>query len=134
MNETVPGGPQLEFSMLGLGDIVVPGLFLACVLRFDLMACEVPGGRLTSFPHFLWCMVAYVGALMTTVAAMLLFEAAQPALLYIVPMCLGSTLITAAAKGELGALLAFEVPSTGSDEEDGGDGEEKEKEEKKKDK
>ena len=118
MNETAKGGPRLEFSMLGLGDIVVPGLFIACILRFDLMACEIPGGRLNSFPHFLWCIVAYVGALVGTVAAMLFFEAAQPALLYIVPMCLGSTLITAAAKGELGALLAFEVPSVGSDDDE----------------
>ena len=125
MNETSPGSPRLEFSMLGLGDIVVPGLFLACILRFDLMACEVPGGRLNSVPHFLCCVFAYVCALVGTVGAMLFFEAAQPALLYIVPLCLASTLVTTAAKGELGALLAFELPSTEESEAEGGEKETK---------
>ena len=36
------------------------------------------------------------------------FQSGQPALLYLVPACLGASLLTALLRGELGALLAFE--------------------------
>ena len=38
---------------------------------------------------------------------MIHFKAAQPALLYLVPACLGSSLTTALVRGEMKALFAY---------------------------
>ena len=35
------------------------------------------------------------------------FDAAQPALLYLVPACIGAALLTAAARGEVSLLLTY---------------------------
>lgn len=103
------GAAKMEFSLLGLGDIVIPGIFVAMMLRFDAAR------KLRSLPYFRANMAAYVLALVTTVAVMHVFEAAQPALLYLVPGCLGAAFATAAARGELGALWRF------SEEEEAGE-------------
>mgnify|MGYP003687053219 CR=1 FL=1 len=90
-----------EFSLLGLGDIVIPGIFVAMMLRFDARR------GLRALPYFKSGMVAYVLALLTTVGVMHFFEAAQPALLYLVPGCLGAAFATAAVRGELAPLWRF---------------------------
>ena len=54
-------------------------------------------------------MVAYFLSLVCTLAAMLIWEAAQPALLYIVPFLIITSGIMAWAKGDLNQLLEFEV-------------------------
>ena len=48
------------------------------------------------------------------------FDAAQPALLYLVPSCLGAALAVALARGELRDLLAYdeEEAEEGADEAD----------------
>ncbi len=38
---------------------------------------------------------------------MIHFKAAQPALLYLVPACLGSSLLTALVRGEMKSLFAY---------------------------
>ncbi len=38
---------------------------------------------------------------------MIKFEAAQPALLYLVPACLGSSFLTAVIRGEVKEMLAY---------------------------
>ena len=48
--------------------------------------------------------------LLTTVLVMHVFKAAQPALLYLVPACLGTPLLVAVTKGELVDLLKY-VPT-----------------------
>ncbi len=53
-------------------------------------------------------MVAYVLGLVVTVGVMEHFKAAQPALLYLVPACLGATAATAWFRKELPELLAFD--------------------------
>ena len=45
------------------------------------------------------------------------FAAARPALLYLVPACLGSALGTAAVRGELSDLFAFTDPEEPAAEE-----------------
>mmetsp|Transcript_20197 Transcript_20197/g.52099 ORF Transcript_20197/g.52099 Transcript_20197/m.52099 type:complete len:604 (+) Transcript_20197:3-1814(+) len=92
---------KVEFSLLGLGDIVIPGIFVALMLRFDMKQ------RLHALPYFRANLCAYVGALVATISVMHFFEAAQPALLYLVPGCLGAAGLVAAQRGELGALWAF---------------------------
>ena len=42
-----------------------------------------------------------------TVGVMHFFDSAQPALLYLVPACIGASLMTAAYRGEVSQLLNF---------------------------
>ncbi|CAN0184755.1 unnamed protein product, partial [Discosporangium mesarthrocarpum] len=60
-------------------------------------------------PFFHAVLVAYMLGLGATVFVMTYFKAAQPALFYLVPACLGATLLTALwRKGEeMRALLAY---------------------------
>lgn len=73
------------FTMLGLGDIVVPGMFVALALRYDHHRASFPNKTVTSFrkPYFYAALTAYVLGLVTTMTVMHVFKAAQPALLYL---------------------------------------------------
>ena len=102
-----------RMSMLGLGDIAIPGFFIAMMLHFDLAlecaaradpALRVPRRRV----YYRVALAAYVLALVCTFVAMHAFHHAQPALLYIVPWLLGATLATALCRHELPRLWAFE--------------------------
>lgn len=91
-----------KFSMLGLGDIVIPGIFVALVLRYDVAH---NGGR----PRlFYWAFAGYVAGLGATIVVMNVFEAAQPALLYIVPAVLAATFAPAALAGEAHRLMYWQ--------------------------
>lgn len=117
------GCGKLLHSMLGLGDIVVPGIFIAFLAKWD--AVKMGEGKLSSFVYLNSAMVAYVLSLITTVSIMLFFNAAQPALLYIVPYVLIASLVVALARGEFMDLWSFVI------EEDEAPEEEKKSEEKK---
>ncbi|BHF77543.1 Minor histocompatibility antigen H13 [Sparganum proliferum] len=91
-----------ELSMLGLGDIVIPGIFLALLLRFD---CRL--NRNGNRTYFWTSFFAYIVGLVATFAAMYIFKHAQPALLYLVPTCLGFPLTLALIKGDLGAMMTY---------------------------
>lgn len=111
-------GEAVQFSMLGLGDIVVPGFLIALLLRFDAERAKTKPshgahGRFPK-PYFHAIMVAYVGGLLTTVIVMERFKAAQPALLYLVPACLGAALCTALVRGELKLLFAYDEETKAS--------------------
>jgi minor histocompatibility antigen H13 len=70
--------------MLGLGDIVVPGLFISLALRYDCFRhtrAQLAGSF--SKPYFTASLVAYMAGLATTMGVMHVFRAAQPALLYL---------------------------------------------------
>ncbi len=127
----VPG----QFSLLGLGDIVIPGLFVALLLRFDAVQHSLrqlnnsssnknPISSSTttttptsstaidqyhSFPkpHFHTNIFCYCCGLVVTVGVMYFFKAAQPALLYLVPMCLGGSLVCGWVRGEVGVLCGY---------------------------
>ncbi|KAJ3593215.1 hypothetical protein NHX12_005551 [Muraenolepis orangiensis] len=77
----------LQFSILGYGDIIVPGLLVAYCSRFDVW---VNSSRKV---YFFSCCIAYMLGMIVTFAVMLLSGMGQPALLYLVPF----TLITSAA-------------------------------------
>jgi len=96
----------LQFSMLGLGDIVIPGVFIALLLRFD--SKRGPSRKSFSKLYFYTCYASYFVGLLTTIAVMHVFKAAQPALLYLVPACIGSSFILSVLRGELQQLLAYE--------------------------
>lgn len=91
-----------NFAMLGLGDIVIPGIFIALLLRFDCSKGK------DSYIYFYTNYFAYLMGLVTTVVILHYFKSAQPALLYLVPACIGSALLTAVCKGEVVSLLKYE--------------------------
>ena len=91
------------FSMLGLGDIVIPGVFVALLLRRDAAAGKrgARGApRAGARPLFPAAFGGYVAGLAATIVVMVAFDAAQPALLYIVPAVLGATAAAAAVDGD----------------------------------
>merc|ERR1712146_286580 len=98
-------------SLLGLGDIVIPGIFLALLLRFDAERANIVpnNGINVKFPkpYFLTTFIAYFFGLVATIAVMYYFKAAQPALLYLVPACLISSFGVAFLKGEVKTLFNY---------------------------
>ena len=70
--------------MLGLGDIVVPGMFISLALRYDhFRHTKIQSAGPFPKPYFAASLVAYIAGLFTTVTVMHVFRAAQPALLYL---------------------------------------------------
>lgn len=113
-----------QYSILGLGDIVIPGIFVSLCLRFDflksldiskvqsLVKREEKGEdvRLMDYlvkqalgckkHYFASVLVGYLIAIVCTIVVMLVFDHGQPALLYLVPGCILTVLGTAVSKGE----------------------------------
>ncbi|XP_055374242.1 signal peptide peptidase-like 3 isoform X2 [Condylostylus longicornis] len=88
-----------HFSMLGLGDIVMPGLLLCFVLRYDAYkksqgitseagGLSPPKGMGSRLTYFHCSMLGYFLGLLTATVSSEVFKAAQPALLYLVPFTL----------------------------------------------
>jgi len=101
--------------MLGLGDIVIPGFYIALLLRMDASKQKRQTRSSTGHfakPYFYAAMVAYTLGLVTTMGVMHVFKAAQPALLYLVPFCLGSSLLVALVRNELPRLFSFTEEDT----------------------
>lgn len=97
----VNGFNATNFAMLGLGDIVIPGIFIALLLRFDNSL------KRKSRTYFYTSLIAYFLGLMLTIMVMHVFRHAQPALLYLVPACSGAPLLIALIKGDIKALFAY---------------------------
>lgn len=106
-----------SFSLLGLGDIVIPGnfflnffykkgVFIALMLRFDRYLAK-KRGTTNQRLYFHVAFVSYIASLITTVLVLHVFKHGQPALLYIVPYLIISVLLIAFVKGDLGELLAY---------------------------
>ena len=72
------------FTMLGLGDVVIPGIYVALALRYDHHR-HLKSSPQNSFtkPYFYAALGAYISGLIVTMAVMHNFNAAQPALLYL---------------------------------------------------
>ncbi|XP_066558560.1 minor histocompatibility antigen H13 isoform X1 [Amia ocellicauda] len=112
-----------NFAMLGLGDIVIPGIFIALLLRFDVSL------KKNTRTYFYTSFFAYVFGLGLTIFVMHTFKHAQPALLYLVPACIGFPVLVALIKGELTEMFRYEETSP-LPEEDSKDETETEKKEK----
>lgn len=100
-----------NFAMLGLGDIVIPGIFIALLLRFDVSLNK------NSRTYFYSSFLAYIFGLGLTIFVMHTFKHAQPALLYLVPACVGFPVIIALFKGELTEMFRYEESSEETKEE-----------------
>ncbi|KAH8083767.1 signal peptide peptidase-domain-containing protein [Cristinia sonorae] len=112
------------FTMLGLGDVVIPGMFVALALRYDYHRAS-QGFPVSTFskPYFTAALCAYLLGLGTTMSVMHFFRKAQPALLYLSPGCILSFLLTATVRGELKSAWEWsddpELSSTEKKEENG---------------
>lgn len=105
-------------GILGLGDIVIPGIFVALCLRFDDLlhkkSMKKPQHRkginiFESFPKpfFYTVIVNYLFGLGATAVAMHYMKTAQPALLYLVPFTTVSVALLAVAKGSIKEMFAY---------------------------
>ncbi|KAG5517395.1 hypothetical protein RHGRI_037967 [Rhododendron griersonianum] len=99
------------FSMLGLGDIVIPGIFVALALRFDV-------SRGKKSQYFNSAFLGYAVGVVLTIIVMNWFQAAQPALLYIVPAVIGFLAVHCIWNGDVKQLLAFDESKTATSEDD----------------
>ncbi|KAK9743015.1 hypothetical protein RND81_03G211500 [Saponaria officinalis] len=89
--------PWGGYSVIGFGDILLPGLVIAFSLRYDWL-----GNKKIRAGYFLWAVTAYgFGLLITYVALNLMDGHGQPALLYIVPFTLGTLLTLGKKRGDL---------------------------------
>ncbi|XP_796162.2 signal peptide peptidase-like 3 [Strongylocentrotus purpuratus] len=101
-----------HFSMLGLGDIVMPGLLLCFVMRYDnykrqqtdtlAPAPILPPNSLSQKVTYFHCsLIGYFVGLLTATVSSEVYKNAQPALLYLVPFTLLPLLLMAYLKGDL---------------------------------
>lgn len=121
------------YSILGLGDIVLPGVFMSLCLRFDFLknlnigkfSDLAEGERKGKYDtnsmvkyliatsngaskwYFISVIIGYLVAIFTTVVIMIIFDHGQPALLYLVPGCLLSVAVCALVRGEIKQVIEF---------------------------
>mmetsp|Transcript_28552 Transcript_28552/g.68034 ORF Transcript_28552/g.68034 Transcript_28552/m.68034 type:complete len:160 (+) Transcript_28552:1643-2122(+) len=113
-NSPFPG-----YSILGLGDIVLPGILVAFARTVDALK-----GRTLLRGYFAPLVSGYgLGLILTYLALMYRIggQSGQPALLYLVPCTLCPMVALAAYRGELRQLMANRDSKANkqSDEEDG---------------
>uniref|UniRef100_A0A3P9LM44 PA domain-containing protein n=1 Tax=Oryzias latipes TaxID=8090 RepID=A0A3P9LM44_ORYLA len=85
----------MQFSILGYGDIIVPGLLVAYCSRFDVWVGS------SKRIYFISSCLAYLLGLILTFAVMLLSGMGQPALLYLVPFTLITSAVVAGCRREM---------------------------------
>jgi minor histocompatibility antigen H13 len=100
-----------KFSMLGLGDIVIPGIFVALCLKYDIdrnIGSVGKNEHSIKTPYFNWCFGGYIFGILTTYFVMVFFEHPQPALLFLVPSCTFAVLIKSFLDGKYKDLWTYE--------------------------
>lgn len=84
--------PVPTCSLIGLGDIVLPGIFVSYCLKFSR--------KLNGNNHYYrTCLVGYVVGLLSCIVSLIVYHQAQPALLYLSPCTLIPVAIHALIKG-----------------------------------
>jgi len=99
------------YSLLGLGDIALPGLFISFLLRYDYR-CGLAGFHLRSY--FVLSVIGYIVGLALTDIALVVMESGQPALLYLVPCTLYFVCLVAWQRGHLRSMYSQDAPLPGS--------------------
>lgn len=101
-------GKSTQFTLIGLGDIVLPGLLLCFAMRLDdLKRVDWMGG------YFAVCLVGYIVGLCICEYVVGTFHWAQPAMIYLVPGTLLPFIWMAQQRGELHEV--WEGIKTGKD-------------------
>ncbi|SBS88593.1 signal peptide peptidase, putative [Plasmodium malariae] len=124
----------VHYSMLGLGDIIIPGIVISLCLRFDyyLHRNKIHKGNFKkmfndisiheSFKkyYFFTIAVLYELGLVVTYCMLFYFEHAQPALLYLVPACILAIVGCSICKKEFKIMIKYqEVTDRSASGEDG---------------
>ncbi len=125
-----------EYNMIGLGDIVIPGVYVALMLRFDIYLYKRAkndfskfGFSLKNMKYFIIIFVFYNLGIIITLSSMYFFNHAQPALLYLVPCTLISSSLLALQQKEFDLLWKFneeKVDKKDDDEDEDDDDDTKE--------
>ena len=117
--KALPVNSSEDLSLLGLGDIVIPGIFISLCLRFDFLnhfEYESPNRSFedvkksfsnASKPYFWASMIGYLVAILATILVMFIFNHGQPALLYLVPGCIGSVLLCGFMRKEVSDIWNY---------------------------
>jgi minor histocompatibility antigen H13 len=110
-----------KFSMLGLGDMIIPGAFISILFKFDV------DNYFTRHPQashhevrapFMWYNLAfYLLGIFITYIFMVVFNHAQPALLYLVPAATLGFLIPAVQRSGFKGILEILQYKVDDDEE-----------------
>ncbi|UJR30715.1 hypothetical protein I4U23_018235 [Adineta vaga] len=101
---------QGRFSLLGLGDIIMPGLVLCFVLRYESRKRTInlynndPLLLINRLTYFQCSLFGYCAGLITATISSEIFKCAQPALLFLVPFTLLPLLLIAYLKGDLNSM------------------------------
>merc|ERR1719232_2240562 len=88
----------VPYSMLGFGDILVPGLLLSYCHSFDILVgtpCKV---------YWIITNIAYTLGIIATFVSLYLMKAAQPALLFLVPFTLLPVFLVSWIRGEFSTM------------------------------
>jgi minor histocompatibility antigen H13 len=112
---------DFKTSMVGLGDLVIPGIFVSLCLKFDFDQSFAKHHVVKSFSeiklnYFNLAFVGYIYGIIETFLAMFIFEHPQPALLFLVPMCTLPVLVRAMIKGELTQFLDYDTALVAAEE------------------
>ncbi|KAL3232703.1 putative intramembrane protease [Nakaseomyces bracarensis] len=116
---------KFEFSFLGLGDMIIPGMFIAMCYKFDIWKWHLNNldreFHLLNWryigTYFITSLFAYIVAMITCMVGLNAFNVAQPALLYIVPSLLLSVMLVAYIKGDLKELWSLQYDVIEIDDE-----------------
>lgn len=99
------------FSVLGLGDVVVPGLFVRFLAQMDETL------KPTKLSYFQAGTLAYTLGLSVCFAVNEITKSGQPALLYLNPACVGFALLAATVNDQLPEVWNFEEPKVAEEEQ-----------------
>ena len=89
----------VNYSLLGFGDVILPGFHVGFCAAWDVIISFRKSIKLHSY--FVSSLIGYSAGLGFTFLAVALTGVGQPALLYLTPSCLFSTLIVAIKRKEL---------------------------------
>lgn len=105
---------SIKTSILGLGDLALPGAFISLCLRFDLFNFHkqnknVEFHHLQRFakPYFIVSLVGYLVGLIVTFKVVEIYKVGQPALLYLCPAVVFSVYALALYRGDLKQLWSY---------------------------
>ncbi|CAH9059389.1 unnamed protein product [Cuscuta epithymum] len=112
----VPGNAASDFMMLGLGDMAIPSMLLALVLCYDHRKGReswntLDGSSSKGFKYIWYALTGYSIGLITALAAGILTQSPQPALLYLVPSTLGPIIVISWMRKELAELWEGSAPN-----------------------
>ena len=97
--------PRNRCSLLGLGDIVIPGLFIGFCIRFGRYLAKTKNIDSEKTSYVCPMLTAYSVALITCGLCLVVFESAQPALLYISPALIVTAFFVALERGHVKDMI-----------------------------